>query len=620
MISKINTKKVSLLLLLFTLCAVTALAQTTSFTYQGRLTDGGTPANVNYDLQFALFDSLAGGTQIGATQTSSNISVSAGIFSVQLDFGANAFPGANRFLEISARLTGAGSFTPLAPRQPITSTPYAIRSLNASSADVVTVSGVPAGSGNYIQNATTPQANANFNISGNATAGGTLSGNVVIAATQYNIGGLGRVLSVGNVIKNNIFVGGDAGTSNTTGFHNSFVGGGAGLNTTSGFRNSFFGADAGISNFGGSDNTAIGAFADVGSGALTNATAIGACAKVDRSNSLVLGSIDGCDHTAFVNVGIGTTMPTERLTIQTATSQYGFIHTDGTITVGSFVGGSGNGGWYGTKSNHPLHFFTNNSSPQMTLATTGNIGIGTTAPQATLDVHGTALLTPVSGKQLSLGTPNGETGMGMIAAGSRADIRFDGLTLKLVAIGGGGIPPSTSGLAINLTGSVGIGRTDPVRLLDVNGRARVASIPLEASFAQVCFNQAGDLLQCGGSSLRWKTNVRPFFGGLDIVRRLRPINFNWKESGQPDIGLGAEDVAKVAPSLTFVNSKGEAEGVKYERLNIVLINAVKEQQQEIERQQKQIATLLTSNAALNARLRGVEKSLRKKAGSARRRR
>src|SRR5438552_8409500 len=92
--------------------ATMTLAQTSSFTYQGRLTDGGTAANGNYDLQFGLFDS--GGAQI-ATQTISNVSVSAGIFTVQLDFGANAnaFPGANRFLEISARLVGTASFTTL---------------------------------------------------------------------------------------------------------------------------------------------------------------------------------------------------------------------------------------------------------------------------------------------------------------------------------------------------------------------------------------------------------------------------------------------------------------------------------------------------------------------------
>jgi hypothetical protein len=63
--------------------------------------------------------------------------------------------------------------------------------------------------------------------------------------------------------------------------------------------------------------------------------------------------------------------------------------------------------------------------------------------------------------------------------------------------------------------------------------------------------------------------VHPFLAGLDIVRRLRPISYNWKEGGAQDIGLGAEDVAKVAPSLTLTNGKGEAEGVKYERLSIV---------------------------------------------------
>ncbi|MFN2577511.1 MAG: tail fiber domain-containing protein, partial [Pyrinomonadaceae bacterium] len=120
---------------------------------------------------------------------------------------------------------------------------------------------------------------------------------------------------------------------------------------------------------------------------------------------------------------------------------------------------------------------------------------------------------------------------------------------------------------------------------------RVVSIPQLPSRASVCFNAAGDLLQCGGSSLRWKTKVQPFLGGLDIVRRLRPISFNWKEGGQRDIGLGAEDVAKVAPSFTFTDSNGEITGVRYERLDILLINAVKEQQQQLEHQRHEIAQL-----------------------------
>src|SRR6266571_7080444 len=82
--------------------ASAVFAQTSSFIYQGRLTDGGTPANGNYDLQFALFDSLSDGTQIGSTQALNSVAVSNGVFTVSLDFGANSFSGADRFLEISA--------------------------------------------------------------------------------------------------------------------------------------------------------------------------------------------------------------------------------------------------------------------------------------------------------------------------------------------------------------------------------------------------------------------------------------------------------------------------------------------------------------------------------------
>src|SRR2546421_11008089 len=114
-----------------------ASAQSSTFTYQGRLTDGGPAANGNYDLQFALFDSLSGGTQIGSTQTLNTVAVSNGVFTVSLDFGTTSFNGANRFLEISARPSGGGSFTLLTPRQPVTATPYAVRSANASAADAL---------------------------------------------------------------------------------------------------------------------------------------------------------------------------------------------------------------------------------------------------------------------------------------------------------------------------------------------------------------------------------------------------------------------------------------------------------------------------------------------------
>ena len=55
-----------------------------------------------------------------------------------------------------------------------------------------------------------------------------------------------------------------------------------------------------------------------------------------------------------------------------------------------------------------------------------------------------------------------------------------------------------------------------------------------------------------------------------------------------DLGLGAEDVAAVDENLIIRNEKGEVEGVKYDRIGVVLINAVKEQQAQIETLQKTV--------------------------------
>ena len=103
-----------------------------AFTYQGRLNDGGNPANGNYDLQFAVFDASVGGSQLGTTLTSSATAVSNGLFTVTLDFGAGVFTGASRWLAIGVRTNGGGPFVPLSPLQPVMPVPYAIMANSAS--------------------------------------------------------------------------------------------------------------------------------------------------------------------------------------------------------------------------------------------------------------------------------------------------------------------------------------------------------------------------------------------------------------------------------------------------------------------------------------------------------
>lgn len=103
----------------------------TGFTYQGRLKEGGVPAHGAYDFQFSLFDAVSGGSQIGSTVTQDDVSVSNGLFTVQLDFGS-VFDGTALWLEIAVRQgSSTGSYTPLGPRQPLMAAPYAQYSQNA---------------------------------------------------------------------------------------------------------------------------------------------------------------------------------------------------------------------------------------------------------------------------------------------------------------------------------------------------------------------------------------------------------------------------------------------------------------------------------------------------------
>ncbi len=123
------------------LLAVSAPGQTplgTAFTYQGRLTDGGGPANGVYDLRFSLFGMASGGPQIGATVTADDVAVTDGLFTVPLDLGAAAFTGSARWLEIAVQPGGGGGFTTLAPRQQLTATPNALYSRVSGTASTVT--------------------------------------------------------------------------------------------------------------------------------------------------------------------------------------------------------------------------------------------------------------------------------------------------------------------------------------------------------------------------------------------------------------------------------------------------------------------------------------------------
>jgi hypothetical protein len=97
----------------------------TAFTYQGYITDTGSPANGSYNIAFKLYNDASGGTQVGSTVTKNAVTVSDGYFTVELDFG-DVFDGTALWLEIEVQGPGDPGFTALSPRQPLRPTPYAI--------------------------------------------------------------------------------------------------------------------------------------------------------------------------------------------------------------------------------------------------------------------------------------------------------------------------------------------------------------------------------------------------------------------------------------------------------------------------------------------------------------
>ena len=280
----------------------------TAFTYQGVLNDGNGPANGAYDFRFLLYDASFGGNQVGSTVTLDDVSVSDGLFTVELDFG-NVFDGRALWLEVAVRPgSSTGNYTTLSPRQPLTAAPYALYALGAGSVAWNDITGRPAGLDDGDDD-TTYSAGTGLTLSGSMTLsldtgytdgrywklegnGGTLPGthflgttdNVTLTLAVSGTAAL-RLEPTGDTPN---VIGGYGGNRVTAGVKGATIGGGGsagGTNrvtddhgTVSGGYNNRAGDDAGTTSDapyatvgGGRSNTASGTAATVGGGYLNTA-------------------------------------------------------------------------------------------------------------------------------------------------------------------------------------------------------------------------------------------------------------------------------------------------------------------------------------------------------------
>jgi hypothetical protein len=97
------------------------------------------------------------------------------------------------------------------------------------------------------------------------------------------------------------------------------------------------------------------------------------------------------------------------------------------------------------------------------------------------------------------------------------------------------------------------------------------------------------------SDARWKTNIKPLQEVLGEIVLLQGTSFEWRQDEFPEmqfdkgqqIGLIAQEVEKIFPELVKTDNKGY-KAVSYEKLSVLLVEGMKEQQQQITSQQEQI--------------------------------
>jgi len=431
---------------------------------------------------------------------------------------------------------------------------------------------------------------------------------------------------------NNVAAGADAGENNTTGSGNTAVGVAALLTNVSGSSNTAIGdlalpSTAGSNNVGvgasagnnvttspstGSNNTFVGGNSNTAKvvtvnnatalGAntivtgLSNATVIGANASVTASNALILG---GTGSNA-VQVGIGTTAPISFLDVE-ATVQNPRLGP--TITLTNNAGGGqlsldfntypvnlsgynpssrilvGDDGNYGNN----IYFQSNKDgaannglNTNVTFLSNGYVGIGITSPSYLLHVgngnNGFRVEGPAQGSNSPV----------LASFGGSGDFAIDA-----VGIHGGRFVVKDS------TGFVGIGTVSPDSPLSVNGNADKPGGGSWGTF----------------SDRRLKNLDGSFNAGLSQILKINPVRYRYKADNgmgirdqEQHVGLVAQEVQKVIPEAVTENSKGYLL-VNNDPILWTMLNAIKEQQKLIQRQQQRIAQLTSQVKAIQASLK-----------------
>lgn len=602
----------------------------TSFTYQGSLRNAGAPAQGVHDLRFRLYDAASGGNQVGATLCADNVGVADGLFTTTLDFGA-VFGGSQRFLEIDVRpdaglgCANATGFVTLSPRQPVSAAPNALFSLVSSSAGNATQLG-GLGASFYTNAAnlsagTLPDARLATTVARTNVAQ-TFTGAMTFANASSVFNGSGAGLTALNA--SNITTG-----TLADALHSSNIPRLNATNVFSALANRF--AEVNVDAFETNNGTFSGGLlrlggAGSGEGIASNRTsdANGNRYGIDfytnggtRRMSLTLGG----------DLGLGTPAPLGRVHVRTSGGSITDVN-----TMFSATNGLGSGAlaisipmWQSFSPNfggsvtsiQTLLMLSSLSLPSFTCDLTATVyegeGTGGTLLR-TVTLSGVtffddvpvsaqfSISPPISVAQGQLYTvcvvPNalpqgqntsfswlGSTDNPEPRGRSRRAFYYPADSEHDLGIAVRSTVGPLNALVVTPGGDVGIGTSAPQTRLDVIG-----GILCDHVFER--------------SSASLKHDIRPLEDPGALIEALAPSRYRLNDParGGEDIGLIAEDVDKLLPELVAHAPDGTPIGIKYDRLSVVAIGALKSQSERLRRLERE-------NAGLRERLDRLERAV-----------
>jgi hypothetical protein len=197
--------------------------------------------------------------------------------------------------------------------------------------------------------------------------------------------------------------------------------------------------------------------------------------------------------------------------------------------------------------------------------TTGNVGIGTTSPQAKFH-----------SKESGAKTAANYAGyLENIATNTTTDaINKYGLYITSTGdfTGSGGTTTTNYGLYIDTTSGA-----------DSNYGLVVKTVPTTVSAANMYYDSATGIVYYNASSERYKTNIAPLSYDYTKILSVQPKQWNLISDNSLGIGVVAEDLEKLGlPELVIYNSAGQADGIQWNRIATYMLSVIKDQQKQIE--------------------------------------